>query len=175
VGSTAPGLLTAPAKFLSGKGSDSAERTARHEAAHLLLGYCCGLELESFSLEKGREAVQFAGETSGKLELDRAQALLIVGMGGMVAEYQKYGDAEGGKADLLSMQQVLSRVSPRLTPAQQQGYTRWAALMSWSYLQSLQPQLEATTESLKRGETLAQVLAAIEAAGSKSRPVATAA
>lgn len=162
IGSTAPGLLELPAKLLSGKGGESAERAARHEAAHLLLGYCFGLELESFSLDKGREAVTFAGEGTGPLELEKAQALLVVAMAGMISEYLTFGDAEGGRQDLAEMQTILTRVSPRLSPAEQQGFTRWAALMSWSYLKTMSKQLDATTAALRRGASLGEVLGAIE-------------
>jgi hypothetical protein len=164
IGSTAPGLLELPAKMLAGKGGESAERAARHEAAHLLLGYCFGLELESFSLEKGREAVAFTGESAGPLELEKAQALLVVAMGGMIGEYLAFGDAEGGRQDLAEMQTILTRVYPRLSPAEQQGYTRWAALMSWSYLKSMTKQLDATTAALQSGASLSEVLGAIEGA-----------
>jgi hypothetical protein len=170
IGSIAPGLLELPANLLSGKGSQAAERAARHEAAHLLVGYCCGVPLEDFSIEKGREAVQFAGESAGPLDLQRAQALLVIAMSGMIGEYGKYGDSSGGRADLSQMQIILARIKPRLSPAEQQGYTRWAALMSWSYLQMMPEELEATTAAMQRGASLGEVLEAIETANPKAQP-----
>lgn len=167
VGSLAPGLLALPAQLLSGKGDESATRAAWHEGAHLLLGYRCGLAVDSFSVDKGREAVQFHGESTGALDLDSGSRLLVVAMAGMIGEYLKFGDSDGGKQDLAAMQSILSRVSPRLTPAQQQGYTRWAALMAWSHLQTMKPQLERTAQALERRASLGELLVEIEGAAAK--------
>lgn len=170
VGSTAPNLLAAPGKWLEGRGDEAAQRIAVHEAAHLLTGYSCGLAVESYSLDGGAESgpeVRFAEEAAASrapLDLDAAAPLLVVAISGLVAEYNKFGSAEGGQADLRAMQQVLSRVTPRLTPPAQQGYTRWAALMAWSHLSTMEPQLDAATAALQRGEPLGTVLAQVEGA-----------
>lgn len=166
IGSLAPGLLAAPAQLLTGKSGQAATRAAWHESAHLLLGYRCGLAVESFSVDKGREAVQFCGEAtgsaSGTLDMETGSRLLVVAMAGMIGEYLKFGDSDGGRQDLAQMQTVLMRISPRLSPAEQQGYTRWAALMAWSHLQSMKPELERAAESMERGAPLGEVLEVCE-------------
>ncbi|CAN0002966.1 unnamed protein product, partial [Ectocarpus sp. 13 AM-2016] len=60
IGSTAPGVITAVINNVRRKSQDDyEERRVRHEAAHFLSGYLCGLPIKSYKADGGTTLVEF--------------------------------------------------------------------------------------------------------------------
>lgn len=172
IGSVAPGILFLPLEALKASAAkeDSRERVCRHEAAHLLTAHCLGVPIASVSVEAAgprcvifdEEAVQVAGSfVDSETTLP---PLAVVAMSGFMAEAEAYGKAVGASADLKVLSEMMLRAKPPIPAQQQQGTTRWAALMAWTIQKKHPRAYEAVTAALIDGKGLAECLQAAEAA-----------
>ncbi|CAM9940719.1 unnamed protein product, partial [Ectocarpus sp. 13 AM-2016] len=89
------------------------ERRVRHEAAHFLSGYLCGLPIKSYKADGGTTLVEFydsaEGDMSGramKFTPEEVDQVSIVAMSGAVGEALSYGTATGGASDLDNLGQI---------------------------------------------------------------------
>ena len=129
VGSSAPGLIAAGIAATQGTADDQEkreDRICRHEAAHFLCGYLCGLPVKSYEItDTGFPCVEFhssgEGEAAGReLSQEEIAALSIVAMSGSVAEALSLGEAKGGENDLLQLDQFFRRSKEFIGAAKQQ-------------------------------------------------------
>lgn len=101
VGSTAPGLMYAVVDNITGAAQRAnegpeGERTLRHEAAHMLVSYCLGTPVISYSLDLGAEHTDLA-----EASLDRPLALKLI------------DDAELDRLAVMAMAGVAAEVRAR--------------------------------------------------------------
>lgn len=139
-------------------------RLARHEAGHVLVGYLLGLPLAKISVNPAAAAVTFydtrdelsavmggapvarpRGYVSSSAPLE---AIAIVSLAGIMSEVEEYGDAEGGAADLLQLQQVYDTTN--MNSEDQQLTSRWAALQAHLLLKRNAVALESLVEAFMK-------------------------
>lgn len=167
VGSSAPSLITDSLATL--KGRDDSERIYRHEAAHLVAGYLCGLPIIQYQLD-GQPQVEF--QDDGARNRDAIETLAAVALAGAVAECYYFGSAKGVQGDLKALQRILDSADPPYTPDQQRAATRRAVVNAYTLLFDRdQPEarrglLVTAVESAMRDPDadLPKVLAALERA-----------
>lgn len=165
VGSTAPSLITDSLATL--KGRDESERILRHEAAHLVAGYLCGLPIIRYQLD-GAPQIEF--QDDGIRNRDAIETLAAVALAGAVAECYYFGSAKGVQGDLKALQRILDNADPPYTPEQQRAATRRAVLNAYSLLfdrdepQERRGLLVTTVEAVMRDPDadLPKVLATLE-------------
>lgn len=170
VGSSAPGIIAGAIVAARGEGDDSEERDdriCRHEAAHFLCGYVCGLPIKDYSLsDSGFPCVEFfessEGESSRELESEEIAALSVVSMSGSVAESLKFDQAKGGENDLIQLQSFFRRSKEFVGAAKQQDLTRWGALASYQILNDYRKEYEALIDAFKAKKSVSECVAIIE-------------
>ena len=109
IGSTAPAAI---AQVIDGiKNRDDpdratdADRVARHEAAHFMCGYMCGLPIVDYKLlDDGVPCVEFSAGAGSRFSKEEVAGLSITAMSGLVAEAMKFGDVRGAENDLQELQ-----------------------------------------------------------------------
>ncbi|CAM9518219.1 unnamed protein product, partial [Ectocarpus sp. 12 AP-2014] len=132
IGSTAPGVITAVINNVRRKSQDDyEERRVRHEAAHFLSGYLCGLPIKSYKADGGTTLVEFydsaEGDMSGramKFTPEEVDQVSIVAMSGAVGEALSYGTATGGASDLDNLGQIMNQTNPPMDGKEQQSQAR---------------------------------------------------
>jgi len=172
IGSTSPGIIAAAIVAVRGSKSEKVareDRVLRHEAAHFLCGYLCGLPIKQYSLIDGFPCVEFfpSGEVdavSGKRELESEEiaALSIVALSGSVAEVMEFEQAQGGENDLLELSNMFRRSKEFIGAEKQQDLTRWGALASYQLLKENAKIYERLVEAFEKQKTVAECIAVIE-------------
>lgn len=171
VGSSAPGILAGIIATVQrgGEGDDAKdERVCRHEAAHFLCGYLCGLPVRSYSVgeEGGFPCVEFHpsvdGQVGRELTQEEIAVMSVVAMSGSVAEAMEFDEAKGGGNDLLELSRLFKRSGEFLGATKQQDLTRWGALASYNLLQGNKAAYEKLVTAFKQKKTVVECIAAIE-------------
>ena len=120
-----------------------ADRVAFHEAGHFLVAYLVGLLPRAYTLSsldalrsEGALSVQagclfcdadFQAEVArGSVTAETLGVFTCVALGGVAAEYVQYGQAEGGLADIVQLDQLLSALG--FTERKTSDQVRWGAL-----------------------------------------------
>ncbi|CAM9620294.1 unnamed protein product [Ectocarpus sp. 4 AP-2014] len=174
IGSTAPGVITAVINNVRRKSQDDyEERRVRHEAAHFLSGYLCGLPIKSYKADGGTTLVEFydsaEGDMSGramKFTPGEVDQVSIVAMSGAVGEALSYGTATGGASDLDNLGQIMNQTNPPMEGKEQQSQARWATLMAHRLLSSHEPELKSVMKAFREGKPVSECVAALEGARS---------
>eukprot|EP00793_Prasinoderma_coloniale_P002134 PRCOL_00002642-RA len=175
VGSTAPGLMYAVVDNITGAAQRAnegpeGERTLRHEAAHMLVSYCLGTPVISYSLDLGAEHTDLAEASLDRplalkliddAELDR---LAVMAMAGVAAEGLEYDQVKGGTADLFDLQRLINRARNGLNAEQQQSIARWAVKEAALVLRREERAYDALREAMARGASVPECIQAIEGA-----------
>lgn len=174
IGSSAPGIIAGLIKTTKGTNEDAdtrAERICRHEAAHFLCGYLCGLPIRAYSVpeETGVPCVEFhesSDETvlTARRELSREEiaALSVVAMSGSVAEVLEFEQAKGGENDLLELDGLFRRSKEFLGAEKQQDLTRWGALISYQLLKANKDTFERLVKAFKERKSVGECVCIIE-------------
>lgn len=172
VGSTAPAAIANAIALL--KGSDAsevpkAERVCRHEAAHFLCGYLCGLPIAEYSTtDEGIPRVEFHDTTEGpvtaqrELNEDEVNMLAVVAMSGSVAEAMQFGSAEGATSDLIGLENVFRRSKNFLGAEKQQDLTRWGALTAYRLLNQRKGQMDKLVEAFTAKRSVSECIGILE-------------
>lgn len=172
VGSTAPAAIANVIASLKG-GDDSgvsrATRVCRHEAAHFLVGYLCGLPIADYATtEEGIPRVEFHDTAEGpltaqrELNEDEVNALAVVAMSGSVAEAMEFGSAFGTTSDLMALESVFKRSENFLGAAKQQELTRWGALTAYRLLNTNKSQLDKLVQAFEMKRSVSDCIRIVE-------------
>jgi len=172
IGSSSPQILAGAIMAARGdaeSNEDRDDRICRHEAAHFLCGYLCGLPVKQYSLleDSGLPCVEFhvsaEGEISNReLEPEEIATMSVVAMSGAVAEAMKFEQARGGENDLLQLESLFRRSKEFYGAAKQQDLTRWGALAAYQLLNDHRSVYESLVDALKSKKSVTECVAIVE-------------
>lgn len=176
VGSTVPAAIAGLIVLIRGQddgGVDPKERICRHEAAHFLTGYLCGLPVANYATAGDSDIprVEFhyssdqnavATAASRELTMDEVNALTVVALSGAVAEAMAYDKAKGGNADLIELQSIFQKSEQFLGAAKQQDMTRWGALTAYRLLSANKAKLDKLSAAFSQKKSIADCVAIVE-------------
>ena len=118
VGSVAPAAIAQVIDGIKYRDSDSddrtseADRVARHEAAHFMCGYMCGLPIVDYNLlDGGIPCVEFSAGAGQRFSNEEVAALSITAMAGLVAEGMEFGNVKGAQQDLMELEQIFRKAN----------------------------------------------------------------
>jgi len=176
IGSTAPGIIAAAIGLTKGTSIDKEtkeDRICRHEAAHFLCGYVCGLPVIDYSItDNGFPCVEFYPTNTAadgndnintrELTSEEIATLSVVSMSGSVAEAITYDAAKGGENDLLQLNNYFRRCEEFLGAQKQQDLTRWGALVAFQILQGNKDVYENLITAFKERKSVNECIQIIE-------------
>mmetsp|Transcript_12474 Transcript_12474/g.29247 ORF Transcript_12474/g.29247 Transcript_12474/m.29247 type:complete len:420 (+) Transcript_12474:186-1445(+) len=174
VGSTVPAAIASLILLVKGDdddGVDRTERVCRHEAAHFLCGYLCGLPVANYATAEDsdipRVEFHYSADSSAanrELTTDEVNALTVVALSGAVSEAMAFGKAKGGagNADLAELQTIFRKSQEFLGADKQQDLTRWGALTAYRLLNSNSKQLDALVQAFRQKKSIADCVAIVE-------------
>lgn len=177
IGSTAPAVIANAIVSLKGEedsGVSKVDRVCRHEAAHFLCGYLCGLPIADYATtEENIPRVEFHDTFDGsssslqtaqprELIQDEVNALAVVAMSGCVAEAMAFGKAEGTNSDLIGLELVFRRSAEFLGAEKQQDLTRWGALTAYRLLTQHQEKLDKLVQAFAAQRSVAECIRILE-------------
>ena len=174
IGSMAPGFIAEAIASVKGNNDDSgvtkAERVARHEAAHFLCGYLCGLPIAGYSTtDENVPCIEFHTTREGPLTAkqeyteEEVNALTVVAMSGSVAEAMAFGTAKGSTSDLIDLEANVFRQSKNfLGAAKQQDLTRWGALTAQRLLTLHKEKLDCLVDAFAEQKSVAECVTILE-------------
>jgi ATP-dependent Zn protease len=145
------------------------DRVCRHEAAHFLCGYLCGLPIADYATtDENIPRVEFhetiEGPITARRELteDEVNALTVVAMSGSVAEAMAFGTAGGANSDLMELEGIFKRSSNFLGAQKQQDLTRWGALTAYRLLAQHKAKLDTLVSAFSAQKSVAECMALLE-------------
>lgn len=176
VGSTVPAAIANLILVVKGEedgGVDPTERVCRHEAAHFLAGYLCGLPVANYETTEDSDIprVEFhyssdanavATAPNRELTMDEVNALTVVAMSGAVAEAIAFQKAKGGNSDLIELQNIFRKSKEFLGAEKQQDLTRWGALTAYRLLNSNKAKLDLLVKAFSQKKSIAECVAIVE-------------
>lgn len=177
VGSVAPGIIGDVISKIKWQfdPTNTLERRVRHEAAHMLCGYLCGLPVQGYQVEP-EPLCQFFDRQEGNIDdiekwkmprpFSRSEidVLSVVSLSGLMGELTKFESAEGGQQDLLNLQNFFFRAEGDTfrKPQVKEGQTRWGALTSRQLLDDNKDSFERLCNAMTNKKTVEECIAAIE-------------
>jgi hypothetical protein len=172
VGSTAPAAIANVIATLKSKEDDGVskkDRVCRHEAAHFLCGYMCGLPIANYATtDENVPRVEFHTTSKGpataqqELTEDEVNALTVVAMSGAVAEAMEFGKAGGANSDLMELERVFRRSENFLGAEKQQDLTRWGAMTAHRLLTGKKEKLNQLIKAFDAQKSVAECIAILE-------------
>jgi hypothetical protein len=174
VGSSAPAAIANVIVALKSKDDDEVskkDRVCRHEAAHFLCGYMCGLPIANYATtDENVPRVEFHTTSTGsdattqqqELTEDEVNALTVVAMSGAVAEAMEFGKAGGANSDLMELERVFRRSAKFLGAENQQDLTRWGALTAHRLLTGNKDKLNQLIKAFDAQKSVAECIAILE-------------
>ena len=172
IGSTAPAVIANVIASIKGgddSGVSKAERVCRHEAAHFLCGFLCGLPIAEYTTTaEDIPRVEFHDTTEGpataqrELTEDEVNALAVVAMSGAVAEAMEFGSAFGANSDLIRLEMVYRRSKNFLGAEKQQDLTRWAALTAYRLLTQNNGKLDKLVQAFAAKRSVSECIRMLE-------------
>eukprot|EP00285_Hemiselmis_virescens_P015412 CAMPEP_0173390006 /NCGR_PEP_ID=MMETSP1356-20130122/14238_1 /TAXON_ID=77927 ORGANISM="Hemiselmis virescens, Strain PCC157" /NCGR_SAMPLE_ID=MMETSP1356 /ASSEMBLY_ACC=CAM_ASM_000847 /LENGTH=402 /DNA_ID=CAMNT_0014347311 /DNA_START=48 /DNA_END=1256 /DNA_ORIENTATION=- len=178
VGSVAPGIIGDVIGKLKWQfdATNTLERRVRHEAAHMLCGYMCGLPIDGYVVEP-EPICQFYDRQDGYADAvekwqkqrpfsrEEIATLSVVSLSGLMGELTKYESADGGQMDLLFLQDVFTRAEgDNFRKAnEREGQTRWGAYKARQILEDNKEAFEKLCTAMTAGKSVEECIAVIEA------------
>lgn len=176
IGSTVPAAIASLILVVKGEddgGVDPTERVCRHEAAHFLAGYLCGLPVANYETMEdsdiprvefhySSDADSVATAPNRELTMDEVNALTVVAMSGAVAEAIAFDKAKGGNSDLIELQNIFRKSEQFLGAEKQQDMTRWGALTAYRLLNENKAKLDLLVKAFSQKKSIADCVAIVE-------------
>ncbi|KAG7354119.1 peptidase M41 family protein [Nitzschia inconspicua] len=171
IGSTAPAVIANLISAVKGGGDDTnkVDRVCRHEAAHFLCGYLCGLPIANYATtDENIPRVEFHYSADGpatasrELTEDEVNALTVVAMSGSVAEAMEFGKAGGANSDLMELQNIFRQSKDFLGAEKQQSLTRWGALTAYRLINANKDKLDSLCDAFSEQKSIAECVAILE-------------
>ena len=97
--------------------------------------------------------------TLDQQEVDR---LSIIAMAGATAEAMNFDEVMGQNADMLDLQRIMWRSSSKMSNAQQQNQTRWAAYQAASIMRKYKNEYQALIDIMNAGGSVNDCIVALE-------------
>jgi len=179
IGSVAPGIIGNTIEQIKWKmdPTNNKDRRIRHEAAHMMCGYMCGLPLAGYDTEPTPLCVFFdrpdgnydTGEVYKKkrpFSEQEVERLAVTALSGLMGELSVYEKADGGGGDLEQLQDVFFRAdSDKLRkPQAREEMTRWGAYTSKNMIDDYKGVYEKLIAAMGRGASVEECIATIESA-----------
>lgn len=164
IGSTAPGFIANAIANVKGTAPDSVpveDRVCRHEAAHFVCGYLCGLPITGYSVSDGVARVEF-GVNSQKLSATEVAALSVTALSGLVSEAMAFQQAEGAQQDLMQLENVFRQSAEFIGAADQQDLTRWGAFTAAQLLKTNEDRYEKVVDAFKKQASVEECICILE-------------
>ncbi|GAB5359876.1 hypothetical protein AAMO2058_000579900 [Amorphochlora amoebiformis] len=170
IGSTNPGILSGPKTAIAKLNPEFERRLIRHEAAHFLAGYLLGIPVKEYNIDTPTgisphvEFAEFMDEETLRKPVPRAELEKFgpLAMSGLAAEGLEFETVKGGQADLLQLQIMLDRGNPRMSPTEQQDFTRWAVYRAVEILKSNRRAHDDLMVAMTEGRSVIDCIRAIE-------------
>lgn len=177
VGSVAPGIIGDVVNKLkwSLDKTNTKERRVRHEAAHMLCGYVCGLPISGYQIEP-EPVCEFFDRQEGNMDdvekwkrargfsKEEVATLAVVSCSGLMGELTKYSTADGGQQDLVNLAAVYFRAEGDYFRSQtvKEGQTRWGAYKAMQILSDNSATFEKLYQAMSDGKPVEECVAIIE-------------
>lgn len=164
IGSSAPELIANFIAKMKGTAPEEVpveDRVCRHEAAHFVCGYLCGLPISGYSVSDGVARVEF-GVNNQKLSATEVAALSVTALSGLVAEAMAFQKAEGAQQDLMQLENVFRQSKDFIGAAQQQDLTRWGAFTAAQLLKTNEKKYEKVVEAFKKSASVEDCICILE-------------
>ena len=153
-------------------------RLRRHEAGHFLVAYLTGVLPKGYTLSSldafkrfGRLNVQagtlfcdgqFQNEIKrGKITSTSVGRFACVALAGVCAEYAKYGNSEGGAADIQQLDQLFNAL--QFSQKKSDDEVRWATLNTMAIVRRHEGLVDELARMMGSGESTAKLISIIEA------------
>lgn len=172
IGSTSPGIIANAIAGMRGtkeEEDDRLDRICRHESAHFLCGYLCGLPVKEYTMleDTGIPCVEFHSSSNGdavsrEYTADEVATLSVVAMSGSVGEILKYENAKGGENDLIGLQDIFRKSQDFIGAAKQQELTRWGALKAYELLIKNGEKYEELVKAVRAKKSVSECISIIE-------------
>ncbi|KAF8056002.1 hypothetical protein HT031_006523 [Scenedesmus sp. PABB004] len=154
-------------------------RVTLHEAGHFLVAYLVGLLPRDFTLSSADAFMRhralnvqagcqfcdggFDGEVAaGRLSSTSLDRYSCVALAGVVTEYLRYGQAEGGVGDVAQLDRLLRAL--QFTQKKADGQVRWAVLNVAAMLRRHAGLHDALADAMAAGRSIGECVALIEGA-----------
>lgn len=140
-------------------------RPARLPHSYTLSSWQAFAEQRRLNVQAGTrfcDASLQAEVASGRLRASSLDVFASVALAGVAAEWLRFGVAEGGVGDVRQLDALLRALG--FTQAKADGEVRWAVLNTVTLLRRHEGVHDAATAAMQRGESVARVIAVIEAA-----------
>ena len=153
-------------------------RLRRHEAGHFWVAYLTGVLPKGYTLSSldafkrfGRLNVQagtlfcdgqFQNEVKrGKITSTSVGRFACVALAGVCAEYAKYGNSEGGAADIQQLDQLFNAL--QFSQKKSDDEVRWATLNTMAIVRRHEGLVDELARMMGTGESTAKLISIIEA------------
>mmetsp|Transcript_6282 Transcript_6282/g.9661 ORF Transcript_6282/g.9661 Transcript_6282/m.9661 type:complete len:388 (+) Transcript_6282:90-1253(+) len=173
IGSTSPAIIANAIAGIRGtkeEEDDRLDRICRHESAHFLCGYLCGLPVKDYTMleDTGIPCVEFHSSSNGdavnrEYTADEVATLSVVAMSGSVGEILKYENAKGGENDLIGLQDIFRKSQDFIGAAKQQELTRWGALKAYELLIKNGEKYEELVKAVRAKKSVSECISIMEA------------
>ena len=157
--------ITIPETLLSLKREKTApevekDRIAYHEAGHFLVGYLCGVFIQSYDVSGEKDAGTMIVLEDGKTLKAKSAHLMVTAMAGVVAETLRFGNCRGGVEDIPVVYEVMRM--EKIKARERQGVLRWTLLKALSLLNIYRDELDEIAHGMKSGKGVNDLIADIE-------------
>merc|ERR1711865_897183 len=168
VGSTVPAAIASLLVVLRGQDDDGVnpqERICRHEAAHFLIGYVCGLPIATYDATADDQIPRvefYYSSNPHDVATVPTRELTFDALSGAVAEAMAFTTAKGGNQDLVELQAIFKKSSSFLGAQKQQDLTRWGALTAYKLLNENKASLDLLCQAFQDKKSVADCVTLLE-------------
>ncbi|KAI3436155.1 hypothetical protein D9Q98_002212 [Chlorella vulgaris] len=176
-------LIDTAGRVVSGSYS---RRVALHESGHFLIAYLLGLLPRDYTLSSldlflrtrqlnVQAGCQFcdtafqAEVASGRLSSGSLDTYACVALAGVATEWLRFGQAEGGMADVQQLDRLLQAL--RFTQSKADAQVRWAVLNVVTLLRRHARVHDELAEAMQRGASVGECIAVIESQLASSQDI----